>query len=199
MKKFMRVQEAANMIGVSGTTLRRYVRQGKVEDLRSPSGQRIFTMDSIQHLLPRAPQYATVFYVRSSDGDVVKMENQESLLRSHNSEPTEVYRDKGSGLNDKRPSLQRLIRDAKKGRFNEVLITQKDRLTRFGFSYLEQLLNEYGVKITVVGEKEEKTIHDELIQDFLSLLASFSGKYYRLRGHEQSKKFLSKVQDEIQE
>ena len=199
MKKFMRVQEAANTIGVSGTTLRRYVHQGKVEDLRSPSGQRIFTMESIQHLLPHAPQHTTVFYIRSSDGDIVKMENQESLLRSHNSEPTEVYRDKGSGLNDKRPSLQRLIRDAKKGRFNEILITQKDRLTRFGFSYLKQLFNEYGVKITVVGEKEEKTIHDELIQDFLSLLASFSGKYYRLRGHEQSKKFLSKVQDEIQE
>ena len=35
------------------------------------------------------------------------------------------------------------------------------------------------------------------MQDFMSLLASFSGKFYRIRGWEQRKKLLKDVNEEV--
>lgn len=38
-----------------------------------------------------------------------------------------------------------------------------------------------------------------LLQDFMSLIASFSGKFYRLRGYDNQKKLLSKAGDYIEQ
>lgn len=63
----------------------------------------------------------------------------------------------GSGLNANRKGLWRLIRDAKKGKFSSVVINYKDRLTRFGYRYLEEYLNEFGVEVICANKLEEKT------------------------------------------
>lgn len=197
MKKYYRVKEAAELIGVSASTLRRYEREGRVESARNPGGQRIFTREMLSVFLPESSQeHVRVFYVRASDGDKKKLDQQEKLLERAYGE-ARVYSDKASGLNENRRGLQQLLKDAKNGKFSIVSITQKDRLTRFGYSYLETLFSEYGVKIEILGDHKTKTLHDELLEDFMSLIASFSGKYYRLRGHEQKKKFLEKAGEEL--
>ena len=137
-----------------------------------------------------------MFYVRASDGNNIKLNSQINLLTENYGEPLKTFKDKASGLSEKRKGLNSLLTAAEKGKFDTVYITQKDRLTRFGYAYLEQLLNQYGVRVIVLGETVEKTLEEELLQDFMSLLASFSGKYYRLRGHQQSQEFLKKIQDE---
>lgn len=38
-----------------------------------------------------------------------------------------------------------------------------------------------------------------IMQDFMSLIASFSGKFYRLRGYDSQKKLLSKAGDYIEQ
>lgn len=53
MKKFYRVQEAANQIGISGTTLRVYTTQGRIESNRNPAGQRIYSQAHIDVFLGR--------------------------------------------------------------------------------------------------------------------------------------------------
>lgn len=49
----------------------------------------------------------------------------------------------------------------------------------------------------MLDSDDTKEPHEVLMQDFMSLLASFSGKFYRLRGWEQRKKFLDDVQKEV--
>ena len=98
----------------------------------------------------------------------MKLRTQIDALTKQYGEPHVIYKDKASGLNEKRRGLQRLIRDAKKGKYNILCITHEDRLSRFGYSYLVLLMEEYGVQIRVMGTGKVKTIHDELIQDFLS-------------------------------
>jgi len=68
-----------------------------------------------------------------------------------------TYKDMGSGLNANRKGLWRLIRDAKKGKFSSVVINYKDRLTRFGYRYLEEYLNDFGVEVICANKLEEKT------------------------------------------
>ena len=195
-----RVTRAAELIGVSATTLRRYTRDGKIKDTRSPAGQRVFTQASIDEFLGKpVGEQKLAFYVRSSDGDQIKIDNQIDLLTKAYGEPVRVFKDKASGLSEKRQGLQAMLNNAERGKLTKVAITQKDRLTRFGYSYLERLLKAYGVELVVFGEDTPKNLHEELLQDFMSLLASFSGKFYRLRGYEQQEQLLAKAGETLAE
>src|ERR1700680_3162811 len=70
-------------------------------------------------------------------------------------------------------------------RVGEVALTYADRLTRFGQDYLELLFESFGVRLTILEPAEEKTPEQELTQDLLTLIASFSGRLYGMRSHKQ--------------
>ena len=80
------------------------------------------------------------------------------MLRVIESEIKEI----GSGLNDNRKRLQKLLRDRKA---TKILVEHKDGLTRFGFNYLKTLLANQGCEIEVVNESKEdkKELMDDLI------------------------------------
>ncbi len=68
-----------------------------------------------------------------------------------------------------------------------IIITAfKDRLTRFGFKYLERYFASHNVKIVVNGE-EPKDAYQELVEDLIALVSSFAGKLYGLRSHKYRK------------
>jgi predicted site-specific integrase-resolvase len=98
---------------------------------------------------------------------------------------TLVLSDIGSGLSASRRQLQRLLKLVCEDKVGEVAITYEDRLTRFGQEYLETLFACFGVTLTVLEPGEEKTPEQELTDDLLSLIASFSGRLYGMRSHKQ--------------
>ena len=68
-----------------------------------------------------------------------------------------------------------------------VVVTYKDRLTRFGFEYLEYFFNQFDVKIEVVYGEEPKDAYQELVEDLLAIITSFAGKLYGMRSHRKKK------------
>jgi len=84
--------------------------------------------------------------------------------------------------------LWRLIQDSKKSQFSAILINYKDRLTRFGYKYLEKYLSEFNVKIICVNKLDDKTPESELVEDLVAIVHSFSGKLYRMRRTEKKEK-----------
>ena len=210
MKDFLRVSEAANLLRVTPQTIRKYGREGKLSIYKTPGGQTIYKTEEIMSIInslqePDGKSHAIepqtiIFYIRSSDGDKEKMLEQEKQLTSKYGTPHRIYRDKASGLNEKRQGLKKLINDVKNKKVKNATIyfTQKDRLTRFGYTYLEELFAAYDTKVEAAFDKEDKSLHEELMQDFMSLIASFSGKYYRLRGYEQKKKLLREAEEELE-
>lgn len=75
------------------------------------------------------------------------------------------------------------------GEVNRVFITYRDRLTRFGFHYLETVFEEQGVEIVIVKQQqEERSVEQELADDMMTLIASFSGKLYGLRSKKKQEK-----------
>ena len=66
-----------------------------------------------------------------------------------------------------------------------LAITYEDRLTRFGLEFLETLFACFDVTLTVLEPGEEKTPEQELTEDLLALIASFSGRLYGMRSHKQ--------------
>lgn len=198
-QKFLRVHEVAAQLNVSPSTVRYYETTGKLECLRSPSGQRVFTQEQVNAFRGIDTNAGvTVYYARSSRGSDSELNSQIETLTQAFGEPARVYSDKGSGLNENRRGLNQLLDHAAKGGIAKVCVTQKDRLTRFGFHYLVRLLALSNVEVVVLGEKEQ-SLQEELFQDFMSLIASFSGKFYRLRGYEQQQQLLSKLQDTLDE
>ena len=157
-------------------------------------------IDILKHGMPdenKPKQYIDAHYIRSSNGNKKLLKTQEEQLYKKYGKPNYLISDRASGLNEKRKGLQKLIKLAEEEKINRIIITQKDRLTRFGFSYLEQLFKAHDVEIIVAFENEDKSLSEELMQDFMSLIASFSGKFYRLRGYEQQRKLLSDAEREI--
>ncbi len=72
-----------------------------------------------------------------------------------------------------------------------VVVEFKDRLARFGFTYIERYLSAFGVKVEVVNGEEPESLQEELVRDMLSVLRVFSAKLYGSR----SKEFRKKVRE----
>jgi predicted site-specific integrase-resolvase len=69
---------------------------------------------------------------------------------------TEVLEDVASGLNENRKSLSKLFGLVEERRIGVVVVAFKDRLTRFGFRYLERYFSSHGVRVEAVNGEEPK-------------------------------------------
>ena len=137
-----------------------------------------------------------VFYARSSKGDRRAIQAQLDELEHTYGTPERTYTDSGSGLNENRRGLAQLIKDAQKHRYDTLYITYPDRLTRFGYTYLQELFNQNNITVISLHSKSFSA-EEELMQDFMSLIASFAGRFYRLRSKENQKKLLKAAENTI--
>jgi len=67
-----------------------------------------------------------------------------------------------------------------------VLVTYRDRLTRFGYEYLDFFFKQYGVEI-VEAFRQEKEPLEELVEDFVEIIVSFAARIYGKRSHKAKK------------
>ena len=88
---------------------------------------------------------------------------------------TAIHKEIASGMNDNRKELWKVINKKP----TRIIIENKDRLTRFGFSYIERLLKEQGTEIIVVNEANEDK--EDLIKDLCSIIYSFCARLYGMR------------------
>ncbi len=88
----------------------------------------------------------------------------------------ESVKECASGLNDKRPKLCKILSS---GKATKIIVEHKDRLTRFGFNYLQILLENQGCEIIVINEAENDK--DDLLQDLVSIITSFCARIYGMR------------------
>lgn len=91
-----------------------------------------------------------------------------------------------SGLNDKRPKLLKLLKDEK---VTKIVVEHKDRLTRFGYNYLQELWSGDIVIINEIVEDEK-----DLMQDFVSLVTCFTARLY---GQRRTKRRTEKLIKEL--
>ena len=99
----------------------------------------------------------------------------------------DLLSDIASGLKTTRRGLMKLFNYVVNRQVDVVAITYKDRLTRFGFEYLEYFFSQYGVRIEAVYGEEPKDAYQELVEDLLALVTSFAGKLYGMRSHRKKK------------
>lgn len=95
----------------------------------------------------------------------------------------------GSGLNDTRPKLEKLLMDES---VKMIVVEHSDRLARFGLNYIKKLLELQGRRIEIVNEQNND--RDDLMQDFVSIITSFCARLYGLR---RNKRRTEKIIEEL--
>ena len=99
-----------------------------------------------------------------------------------------VVKEVGSGINDNRRKLLSILKDKD---ITKIVVEHKDRLTRFGFNYIEILLSDR-CEIEVINEANDR--EDDIVNDFVSIITSFCARIY---GHRRSKRKTEKLIQEL--
>ena len=99
-----------------------------------------------------------------------------------------VYKEIASGMNDNRTQLVKMLESNP----TMIVVENKDRLTRFGFNYLDLLLTKLNCKIEVINKSE--SCEQDLMKDLISVITSFCCRFYGMRiGHGKAKKIKDQI------
>jgi putative resolvase len=184
------------MLGVCTRTVRRWDVAGKITCTRTPGGHRRISLDIIEGHAVRdvdgdqlnvAGSVAVYCRVSSHEqkakGDLARQvtTTMRHCTKTGLRSPV-VFTDVGSGLNATRPGLARLCRQVESGYIRTVVVSFKDRLTRFGFEYLRRYFMSHGASIIVARQPAIRSMQDELVEDLIAIVTSFSGRVHGMRG-----------------
>ena len=190
----MKLSTYARSLGISYRTAWRWFKAGKVSGFQADTGT-IIVLEPSAAVTPTAVHHKTAIYTRVSAAENKdNLEGQVKRLLDYCAAKgysiAAVVKEIGSGVNDTRPKLVKLLTDPTIGL---IVVEHKDRLTRFGFNYLEQLLAMQGRKIEVISLAEDGK--EDLVQDFVSIVTSFCAQLY---GQRRSKRKTERIIAELQ-
>jgi putative resolvase len=98
-----------------------------------------------------------------------------------------VYKEIASGMNDNRKQFWKMI-DTNP---TTIVVEHKDRLTRFGFEYINRLLLKQNCHIEVINRDAiEET---DLIKDMISIITSFCCRLYGARRGQHKAKDIKEI------
>lgn len=185
-------KEASEKLGVHQRTLYQWDKKGLIKVTRTPGGKRLYDVNKFleennlkqnnEELLEYKDEKLNICYIRvSTNGQKDDLERQREVMK-HNYKDYLIIEDIGSGLNLNKKGLRKIINLAIKGKINKLVIAHKDRLVRFGYELIEDLIKEYSNgEIIVLNAKEYKKPEDELVNDVLQIMNVYVAKMNGLR------------------
>ena len=190
----MTIGQAADLLGVSTQTLRRWERQGKsLGSQRTEGGQRRYEIAKILSYTRagRPVSAGTVAYARVSSHDQREdLRRQEEMLEMYCAShgwSYEVIRDLGSGMNYHKQGLRELLRRILQREISRIVLTHKDRLLRFGAELVFELCELHDIEVVLIDQGTESSFETELAEDVLEIMTVFSAKLYGSRSHKNQK------------
>ncbi|MEM4435699.1 MAG: IS607 family transposase [Thermosphaera sp.] len=198
MEIYYSTREVCGILGVTNRTLRRWISEGRIRAVNVYGRWRI-PESEVRRLLGQPVEefkegkfLRAVVYGRVSGSSQRKeLENQVEALKKYVEQNgwklVTVVTDVASGLNEDRRGLRKVLDMAKKHEFDVLVVAYRDRLTRFGFTYLQELFKAYGVNVVAVFQEEPKDYMQELLEDMVEIVTSFAARIYGKRSHKYEK------------
>ena len=194
MRKYVTIHVAAEALGVSTSTLRRWEASGRLVPERTGGNQRRYDLSKIRPEMFRAEQKEqrkTVAYARVSSPDQKDdLERQKQVLELYCATQGwtfELVADLGSGMNYQKRGLKRLLDDILEDRVGRLVITHKDRLLRFGAELIFAICEAKGVEVVILNQGEDSTFEEDLAKDVLEIITVFSARLYGSRSRKNQK------------
>jgi excisionase family DNA binding protein len=164
----MWIKEAAEVSGLSVSTIVRRIKDGRIRSTKMPNGKWMCWDDDVYALIGRKliRENWTVLYTRvngtTESSQRLMKEQQELLLNwclQRGMTVDKVYEDWVPSTDfrvERRPGIHALLQDIIKKRVSVVIVETSDRLARVGFSLFPALLRYYGVELVVVNKAIQK-------------------------------------------
>lgn len=182
MAQLIKISKLARDLGITKATLYNWRKAGRISFIKSDTGQNFVDLETYNNCLGIVNEKKpTIIYCRvSSSMNKNNLETQKNRLINYCNakgyKVNKVITEIGSGINDNRPKLQQLF---SKQDFSRIVVEHKDRLTRFGFNYIETLLKHNNIEIEVINNVD--TDKEDIIQDFVSIITSYCARIYGKR------------------
>ena len=178
----MLVREWAAREGLNPQTVWKWCRTGKmpVPVEHTPSGMWLVHDPKYETPTPDGNEGRTVCYARVSSADQKDdLKRQADRLKAFaigmGVEDPEVVMETGSGMNDRRRKLNRLLSDPT---VTSIIVEHRDRLARMNAGLVESVLKAQGRRIIVVDDTE---LDDDLVRDMTEVITSFCARLYGRR------------------
>lgn len=212
--KYISPKKAQEILGVHAQTLYNWEKKGKIDTIRTVGNKRMYNVEKYLKTYGD-PNYDDALNDNTDDKikdkniDTTNKQNKlnicyvrvstlnqkDDLVRQkkymQEKYPTyEMIEDIGSGINFNRKGLRKIIKYAISGKVGKLVIAYKDRLTRFGFDLIEDLIKEYSKGEVIIEDKKDtiKEPKEELVEDVLQILNVYTAKLNGLRKYSKNKK-----------
>jgi predicted site-specific integrase-resolvase len=184
----MKLSDYAKQKGVHYRTAYRWFKAGKIPGYQMDTGTIIITEDA-----PGKSEQVAVYARVSSSENRDNLDAQAQRLvgycQARGYQVHRVVKEVGSGVNDSRKKFLALLTDET---ITRIVVEHKDRATRFGFRYLETLLEQQGRTIEVVNVAEDE--REGLLDDLVAVVYSFC---VRLYGQRRAKRKTERIMAEL--
>ena len=194
MKSTYRLNEFAKLVNRSVKTLQKWDRLGKFKAHRTITNRRYYTHDQYLEYMgivqnkTQEPKKIIVYYRVSSAGQKDDMKSQKQALEifctAKGLAIDEWLYDIGSALNYKRKNFKKLMDLVETGEISTLVIAHKDRLVRFGFEWFQYFCEKHGTEIVIMNQ-ERLSPEQEMTQDLISIIHTFSCRLYGLRKYKK--------------
>lgn len=182
----MKLSAYAKKLGISYQTAWNHYKAGYIPNAKKLASGIIVIEEETANSIEKTAVYARVSSTENKANLLSQSKRVQEFCAAKGWVVSVVVEEYGSGLNDSRKKLQNLLLDKTVTR---IVVEHKDRLTRFGFNYINQLWHGEIIVINEVIEDE-----NDLMQDFVSLVTSFTARLYgRRRSRRQTEKLIAQL------
>ena len=191
MSRFIKIGTAADILGVTVQTLRRWEKQETlIPHHKSKGNTRYYDLNDLLGV-KESDSKLTLAYARvSSHYQKQDLKRQEELLASYctcHGWSYEVLSDLGSGMNYRKKGLKKLLDYILNNGIKRLVLTHKDRLLRFGAELIFALCEAQQIEIVIINQGKEMSFEEELAQDVLEIITVFSARLYGSRSRKNKK------------
>ena len=189
-KRLVKIGEAAELLGVAIGTLRKWEATGElVPNRKTKGGTRYYCVADLVGI--GDADTPTVCYARVSSHDQKSdLERQHAMLENYCAAKgwrSEIIKDLGSGINYRKPGLNKLLQMILRKQMKRLVITHKDRLLLFGSELVFALCEHQQIEIVIVHKGDQPSFEQELAKDVLEIITVFIARLYGSRRHKNKK------------
>ena len=195
-QEYIKASEYAKLFGNHYRTIIRHYKAGLIEGFTNQYGRVYLKNPKYQEKENLESDNKVILYARVStstnrsslDGQIERLRNYASIKGY---KIVGEYKEVASGLNDNRSIFNQIL---ERDDYNILLSEHRDRITRFGYHYLEKLLNRLNIRLEVINEIETKD--KEIIDDFISVITSFCSKIYGNKSKQKTNEIIRYLNEE---
>ena len=199
MNTLITIREAADLLGVSIKTIRRWEQQGKIASIRTVGGHRRFRRGDILQSVQETG--FIVGYARVNRPEQkTQLDTQIKALKDfchQQGQPFEILTDIGDRVRHNRPNFMRLVKMICQGEVKSLVLTHAESVSCFSHDFILGLCRLFKIQVILLNQPHESIAAEDLVDDLQALVTICYDHLYPLHNpaHRQLLEYLGAFKD----